>query len=693
MASAIGMAWALAHRTPILAVAACAAGLASCSDDHRPPAAAIADAQRAYRTSLAPAPVDADVDPCEDFYRYACNPWMNANPPRPDRPIIGRGLDGVHERSRLWLWERLSAEAGGESGPQAATFYASCMDDAAAAQRALRDVAPVVDAINAGSDARALLLALAALHRVRIPALFAAVVDRDWDAPGQSMVVVGPTTLPPPAFADTDINGRRRMKRYTSYVTSMLGQLDAHTEARAGAARVLFVERRLAAALPPPAAGRPFDSRPERLERGDFDGRMAPLPFAEYLAATGLGNPAIVGVVSVPYLEAVRELLTEHGTAVQDYLRWALVRALAPHVPGAVRDTRFTYERTDRRPRWQQCVEATEAALPDEVAALYEAEAVSADTRAATQAIAEAIQRAAVRRLEGSAWLDADARRAATDKVGRMRVLVGLPASAAAPLPIRRDAYLVNLLAAHARLQERMVAQLDSGPDPRVDLAPTSTANAFYRSRTNDVVVPLAIAQAPYFDATQPAAANFGALGAVIGHEIGHAFDRYGRQVDADGRSRDWLSRSQDGLRTREICLAERLAREEAAPRYDQRGDRAAALVAAASVDAERTVDEHLADVAGIAFAHDAFREHAAVHGRGAAPAATSDDRAFFLADAQSWCTSVHPLAAHWLARVDHHVPAPARVNATVAQFPAFADAYDCAAGAALRPSQTCDVW
>jgi len=677
----------------VTAFFACAAsGLAvmSCAHDTRPTAAMVADVRREGRASAGAAAVDPAVDPCDDFYRYACHAWQEANPPVPDRPYVGRGMDSVQRRTRLWLWERLSAAQPEASASPLATFYASCMDDDAMERRGMRDVEPLRQAINAGTDPAALLRALGMLHRAGISALFVASVARDWEVPDGHLVVIGAARLAPVAHAGEDVHGRRDLKRYTSLVKHTLAELPESGDPAAGAAQAVSVERRLAAATAAAAAPRPLVA--ERVSRADFDRMVSPLPVEAYFTAAGLGAPPVLAVVSAGHLAAVRDLLIEEGPAVQAYLRWALLRDLIPHLPGVLRDARTEQERIDRRPRWQRCVETVEAFLPDEVAASFEAEAVSAETRAASRAIAEAVQRAAVRQLEDAAWLDRDDRRAAADKVARMTVYIGFPALPAVPLSLGADSYLANLLAAASRLHERMSAQIHAGADPRVGLVPTSTGNAFYRYATNDVVVPLALAQPPFFAPAQSAAANFGALGSVIGHEIGHAFDRAGRQVDADGRHRDWAAASQERVRASEICLAERLAREQAAPRYEYRFP-SATLVPAAHVDVERSANEHLADIAGLAFAYDALREHRALRGEESAGNPDDEDRAFFLAYAQTWCTSVHPLIAHLLARVDPHAPPPARVNAALAQTPAFAAAYACGPGDALNPHERCALW
>jgi endothelin-converting enzyme/putative endopeptidase len=669
-----------------------AAGAIGCSYDARPTASAITQAQG--QELLAPPPVDASVDPCEDFYAYACNQWLTAHPPEPTRPMVGRGLPAVHERSRVWLWQHLSAGRAGTDGGLA-TFYAACMDEDAIAARGTADLAPLLAAIDAGSDPAALLHAAGVLHRAGVPALFDVRVVWDGSGSEDAVLRIGPTELPAPAHAGDDRDGRQRSRRYATYIADMLAQIGDGTDAAVASVRALRVERQLAAAAPRSrTAPDPLGVSGAPLPIDLFDLRLAPLPFVFYLAAAGFARPTGVVVSDTDYLDTVRALVTDQGEAVQDYLRWALARAAAPHLPdahgfhyGLARPMLF-----NRGPRWQQCVELAEQALPDEIAALYEEQAAGAATRAAVLATSEAIQRAAVRRLEQAAWLDPPSRAAAADKVGRMQVQVGHPPGSAPPLVLRGDAHLANLIATSQRQFARMAAQVTAGFDPSVGLAPSSTANAFYRPLANDVVVPLTLAQPPFFSVDQSPALNFAGLGAVVGHEVGHAFDRTGRRVDAAGALREWAASSQEAVRARETCLGERLAQHEAAPRHAPTGLSNYAM-AAKTVDAERTADEHLADVAGLTFAHDAYREHATQTGAAADAAGATDDRAFFLAYAQLWCTNLHPVLAHGLANVDVHVPAQARVNAALAQVPAFAEAYQCAPGAALRPAQTCDLW
>jgi endothelin-converting enzyme/putative endopeptidase len=211
-------------------------------------------------------------------------------------------------------------------------------------------------------------------------------------------------------------------------------------------------------------------------------------------------------------------------------------------------------------------------------------------------------------------------------------------------------------------------------PDPRFWDLPPIAVNATYSWTLNAINLPAAILQRPFFDSTFPDVVTYGAIGAVIGHELTHGFDDEGRQFDASGALSDWWSsQAKAAFDSRAQCLVAQYGAIEGAPGIP--------------IDGQLTLGENIADLAGAKLAY------AALGPTGARMGDFSDAQLFFVAYAQRWCTSIRPEALATDLRTDPHSPPKARVNAVLADLPEFARAFQCPADAPLAPSQPCAVW
>jgi predicted metalloendopeptidase len=281
--------------------------------------------------------------------------------------------------------------------------------------------------------------------------------------------------------------------------------------------------------------------------------------------------------------------------------------------------------------------------------------------------------------LTTRAWLDGPTRDAAQAKLDKVRDKVGAPDAWPAPPTIFLSGgdYQWQVLEVSRWKAQRNLASLAEPIDRDAWSTPPCVTTAFYSPGKNEMVFPAAILQTPQFAVGRPDAINYGTIGSIMGHELTHGFDDYGRQFDGDGKLANWWTpEAASAFVSRATCLADQYSTYEPLPGI--------------GIDGQATLGENIADLGGLRLAYAAYKARGS---KDPFSGSYTGDQQFFLAYAQMQCANFRDELVRSSIRSDEHSPPKFRVNGVVANLPEFAAAFACPAGSAMGPVDRCEVW
>ena len=651
-----------------------------------------------YTPGLDPEAMDRSVDPCVDFYAYACGGWLRRNPIPPDQTSWSVHQKAANQNLRiLWgLLERAAAKPDGERTPaerKAGDFFHACMDEKAVEVAGAKPIAADLAAIDAlGSKAEmARLVARLHLH-LDGDVLFGfgsepSQADADVEV---AWLSAGGLGLPDRNhYVKGDARSRKIRSAYQAHVEQALRLSGVPgTGAAAGARAVMRIETALARASLTVAEKRD----PRRIWNptpvAELRTGSRAFRWDEYLAATGAPPSAWVNVAEPAFLTALeRQLAREPLSAWKAYLRWHLVHAWAPYLSSPFQEANFAFYGAKLRgareiePRWKRCVQWTDAELGEALGEMFVARVLSPEVKADAEAMVKRVQAAMAARIEKLEWMSPETRRAAREKLAAMRHMIGHPAAWRdySTVEVARDDFAGNVARATAFETRRHLAKI-GGPVDRTEweLTPPSV-DAYYDASRNEMVFPAGVLLPPHWDPGLDLAPGYGNTGAMVGHELAHGFDDEGRHFDARGILRDWWTPADAReFERRAGCLTGQYANYT--------------VVDDVKIDARLTLDEDIADLAGILLAWDAWQM--ATSGQALEPRdGLTPEQRFFVGHAQWACANERPEELRLRAQTDPHSPPVWRVNGLMPNVPAFARAFACREGQPMVGKQVCHIW
>jgi len=645
-----------------------------------------------------PEALDRSVDPCTDFYEFACGGWAARTSIPPDRPAWSRSFSEITERNLAILRESLEADAAGhfEPGDEEARklgdFYATCMDEEKAETSSAEMLREQFATIEAITDHESLARAVAQLHLRDVTALFVFRAQQDLGDATQEIGAADQGGLGLPErdyYLKHDAKTVDLRRRYGDHVARMLELAgEAPPVAAKHAKTVMRIETALARGSMPVVERRDPYKVYHRIDRSGL-GREAPVfPWNVYFVE--LGYPDITAInVAVPafFAQLNRVLTTTRIGDLRAYLRWHLLNASARALGARFvdEDFRFTSALTGAErllPRWKRCVGATDQALGEALAKPFVRRTFGVADRARARTMIEAIERSFDANLAGLSWMDAATRGHALEKAAQIANKIGFPDRWRdyGALEIERTSYLANLMRGATFESRRQLDKIGRPVDRTEWRITPPTVNAYYDPSLNEIVFPAGILQPPFFVAAAPDPVNYGAIGMVMGHELTHGFDDQGRKFDGHGNLRDWWTPPVAGAFTdRAACLVRQF------DAYVAVGDQ--------HVNGKLTLGENIADQGGLKLAYAAYRGTRGSAISTAQTGAFTAEQQFFISFAQSWCTKRRPDLERLLANIDPHSPPRDRVNGAVANLEAFALAFSCPAGSPMAPPTRCAVW
>ena len=635
--------------------------------------------------------LDRRVDPCEDFYQFACGGWMERTPIPPDRPSWYRSFSEIRERNEQALLRILEDVAAGRSrtpdGDKLASFWRSCMNEDA--REELSTLRSELARIRA-DDPEALARTVARLHDAGANAFFVFRSTPDYQDAQQVIGLADQGGLGLPDreyYLRDDERSRQILEAYRAHVARIFvlaGEEEKHAAARADA--VLSIEAELARASMSRADRRNPYAVYHRLDRKGLVERAPSFRWDVYFAESGIADIEAINVAVPDFFSRLDEILkSRRPDEISAYLAWHLLHVAAPALSEPFVREDFALQKTltgqeEIAPRFRRCLEAAERAVGFALARAFVREHFGEEGKAIARRLVEAIERAFADDLGALDWMDEETRARALEKLHTLRNQIGYPEiwRSYEGLFLTDDDQLANRIAAAAFERRRDLARIGRPPDPNDWFMPPHTVNAYYYALRNEMVFPAGILQPPFFSIDAPEAANAGAIGMVMGHELTHGFDDKGRLFDARGNLRSWWTEeSGRAFEEKAQCVVEQYESYEV-------GD--------LRVNGRLTLGENIADIGGLKLAWMAFessregREDRLVHG-------FSEAQQFFLAYAQSWCANVREEYARMLVLTDTHSPPKYRVNGVVSNLPAFQEAFGCRTGQPMAPARRCGVW
>ena len=640
--------------------------------------------------------MDRAVRPQDDLFRYVNGAWIAATPIPGDRSrvttfsILG---DAAEENVRAIIED---AAAGRISDPDArriGDFYAAYMDSARVEAAGLAPLQPDLDRIASVTTLEGLARYFAENGRSFGPAPVAGFVGVDDKNSGRHIfnLYQSGTGLPDRSYYldDRFADARAGYAEYLETLFTLSGPAGGPDDAATRAAAVMALETDLARGQWTRVQNRDPEATYNPMSLTDLVAAYPNTHYDAMLAGWGVDVDSVV-VGQPPFLATLDSLMAAVPLATwTDYARVRTVSEAAGTLPSAFAAARFDFfgrrlnGQTVDRPRWKRAVAATTGAFGESVGRVYVARHYPEAAAERMDALIENLREAFRESITGLAWMSPETRQRALDKLDTYTYKIGAPDEWEAydGLDVAETDVLGNLRRAAAWRYQDRVGRLGEDPD-RTEWGMTpQTVNAYYNPAFNEIVFPAAILQPPFFDVAADDAVNYGAIGAVIGHEFSHGFDDQGSQYDAAGNLRNWWT---DADRAAFTERADRLAAQYDA--YQPFPD--------AAVNGRLTLGENIADLSGLTMAYRAYQRSL-----GGRPAPVIDgltgDQRFFLGWARSWRVAAREAAARQLLQTDSHSPGEYRANGPVGHLDAFYTAFDVRPGDALyiAPEDRIRLW
>lgn len=643
------------------------------------------DAMAAKKKSSKKSKAPAVAAECTDFYAAANADWLKQNPlPQGAGAISVLGqLRGRSEAQQRQLLDAAMTAPQGHVQKLLGDFWASGLDEAAVERDGAAPIAPLLDRINGIKKSKEVPAAIAALHQVGIPVAFNFSPDVDLKALDRHIgyFMQGGLGLADPAYyTRNDADARELLGRYRAYVKQILALTGTPAaELDAQSAAVLDLETRLAkSSRTLPELINPFNNYAV-VSHKDLKKRYRNLQLDAFLQAQGV-NDDIVSLADPALFKQLDSLVGSlKPEQWKAYLRWRVGDAMAPYLAKSFRDASFEFRgrvlagQAAPAPRWQQVLDAINTAAGPMLGREYAARYLPAASKQQAEAIAGQVRDALGRGLERNSWMSAQAKGDAKAKLDALKIEVGTPRRDPdySVQPMGRGSFGGNMLIASTwRHREEMKRIGKGNADRRWNVLPQQPALA-YDLAQNRLIVTAAVLQPPLFDASRDAAAQFGAFGALVGHELSRGFDSKGRMIDARNELRNWWQPTDqsawDGIVARVAS---------------QYGGYAYPGLTATRVNGVLTQDENLADLAGLELAWDAYGTAHSAPNSGA-------KQTFFRAWSQLWGQQVAPQEATVRASTDPHAPGPWRSNGPLRNLPEFAASFECKPGQAMVLPET----
>jgi endothelin-converting enzyme/putative endopeptidase len=639
------------------------------------------------------AAMDKSVKPGDDFWAYVNGTWDKNTQIAADRASAGPfvTLSDEAEKDVRQIVETLAADPNRDRlGQQVGDFYASFMDTDEIEAAGTAPLKPYLAEIG-GAKTRAQLLALFIKPGFASPVDLG--LDADFKNPDRYSAFASQARLGMPSreyYLEDNAKMKAHRAAYRDYIIT-IEKLAGLPGGAAAADRIIALETALSKAQWPAADRRDIDKIYNPMTRAQLVKLAPQFNWNSTLAEAGLANAKQVIVTEPSAVAGAGKILASAPLSTwKEWLAFRFVSDHASYLPKAFDDARFAFYSKElsgvqeQRERWKRGVAAVNGALGEGIGKIYVESHYPAESEHQMKELIGNLEDAYHERISSNAWMDDATRKAALEKLAAFEPRIGHPVKYIdySSMNVVKDNALANSIAAADFDWKLQLKRFPKPVDRTLWGMYPQTINAYYNPLANQITFPAAILQPPFFDPNADPAANYGAIGAVIGHEMGHGFDNEGRKFDPKGKLRDWWS-------------------PEAAKAFTAKTD---ALVAQYNgfypfadlhINGKLTLGENIGDLSGVEAAYAAYQKYVAKHGEQPVIDGLTADQRFFIAYAQAWQEKDREDAERQQIITNEHSPGKYRVNGVVRNVDAWYKAFNVQPGDKLYlpPDQRVHIW
>jgi len=633
---------------------------------------------------LDPSNMDSSVKPGDDFFRYVNGGWIKRTeiPPEYSRwgafnELIERNNDALHTIAEKASQTQVDPKLAPET-QKVGDYYASGMDEKTIEAMRTKPLQEEFNRIDAIKDRKDVLAEIGHLHSIGISAFFnfGAGQDAKDSTRDIAQALQGGLGMPDrDYYTKQDPDMKEKREKYVAHVTKMLTLLGEPAEKAAeDAKKVMALETKLAEASRTRVQLRDPVKNYNKMGVQQLQDLTPDWNWSDYFKKISLVDPGDVNVQQPEFFKAANNLF--RSTLIDDwkaYLRWHLINATASYLSTDFVNEEFDFN--DRilrgtpqiKPRWKRVIISEDDAIGEALGKLYVAFYFPPEAKARALELVHNLKEALADRIKTLDWMDEPTKQEALKKLAAFTVKIGYPDKWLdySLLQIDRGPFVSNTLRAEKFEADRDVRKIGK-PVDRTDWGMTPpTVNAYYNSNMNEIVFPAGVLQPPFFYANADDAVNYGAIGAVIGHEMTHGFDDQGRQFDAAGNLRDWWTpKSAAEFKKRSGAIVQQYNEYEPLPGMH--------------VNGELTQGENIADIGGVKLAYAALQKALDKHPeeRTKKIDGFTPEQRFFMSFAAIWRSKIRDEDQKLRLTTDPHSPAQFRVNGPLANMPEFQKAF-----------------